>query len=258
MAAVMNGMANHGGVRPYGSTFFVFSDYLRPSLRLAALMKVPAVHVFTHDSIFVGEDGPTHQPVEHLAALRAMPNLTVIRPGDANETTEAWRMALLRDDGPTALVLSRQALPTLDRSGLGPASGLRRGGYVLREASGGPASVKVLLIASGSEVPLALRAAEALEGKGIGCRVVSLPSWEIFEAQPRDYREEVLPPSVNARVAVEAGSPFGWDRYVGPGGRVVGMNGFGASGPAGALAETFGFTAENVVRVASEVSAALG
>ncbi|MEW6490393.1 MAG: transketolase [Thermodesulfobacteriota bacterium] len=253
MAAVMNGMANHGGIRPYGSTFFVFADYLRPSLRLAALSGLPVVHVFTHDSLFVGEDGPTHQPVEHLPSLRAMPGLTVIRPADANEAAEAWRAAIENAAGPTALVLTRQDLPTLDRTAFAPASGLRRGGYVLREAAGGAAAARLLLIASGSEVALALDAAADLEERGTPTRVVSLPCWELFEAQPRQYRDEVLPPVVTARVAVEAASPFGWERYVGPRGRVVGMPRFGASAPAEVLGEKFGFTRENVVRVALEV-----
>ncbi len=253
MAAVMNGMANHGGVRPFGSTFFVFADYLRPSLRLAALMGLPVVHVFTHDSIFVGEDGPTHQPVEHLASLRAMPNLVVIRPADAGETVEAWKVAVERADGPTALVLTRQNVPVLDRSTLGPAGGLRRGAYVLREAGGGPGAIRLILIATGSEVHLALEAAGRLEAEGVPTRVVSLPSWELFEAQDRAYRDEVLPPRVEARVAVEAGATFGWERYVGTRGRVVGLDRFGASAPAAVLAERFGFTAENVVRAAREL-----
>jgi len=253
MAAVMNGMANHGGVRPYGSTFFVFSDYLRPSLRLAALSGLPVVHVFTHDSIFVGEDGPTHEPIEHLPSLRAMPGLTVIRPGDANETAEAWRAAIANTAGPTALVLTRQDLPTLDRTAHGRAAGLRRGGYVLKEASGGAGTARLILIASGSEISVALQAAGRLEAAGTPTRVVSLPCWELFEAQPRSYRDEVLPPAIPARVAVEAASPFGWERYVGISGRVVGMDRFGASAPAEVLGEKFGFTAENVVRVAREV-----
>ncbi|MFU8856809.1 MAG: transketolase [Deferrisomatales bacterium] len=253
MAAVLNGMAGHGGLRPYGSTFFVFADYLRPSLRLAALSGLPVVHVFTHDSLFVGEDGPTHQPVEHLPSLRAMPGLTVIRPADANEAAEAWRITVENTAGPTALVLTRQDLPTLDRAGLGPAEGLRRGGYVLKEAAGGAGTARLVLIASGSEVAPALDAAAQLEGRGTPTRVVSLPCWELFEAQPREYRDETLPPSVTARVAVEAASPFGWERYVGPRGAVVGMPRFGASAPAEVLGEKFGFTAENVVRVALEV-----
>ncbi|GAB4252963.1 MULTISPECIES: transketolase family protein [Deferrisoma] len=253
MAAVLNGMANHGGFRPFGSTFFVFSDYLRPGLRLAALMGLPVVHVFTHDSIFVGEDGPTHQPVEHLASLRAMPNLVVLRPADANETAEAWRVALERTEGPTALVLTRQNVPVLDRTALAGAEGLRRGGYVLREASAGPQGIRLLLIATGSEVHLALGAAERLEAEGVPTRVVSLPSWELFEAQDPAYRAEVLPPGVTARVAVEAASAFGWERYVGPAGAVVGIDRFGASAPAQVLAEKFGFTVENVLRACREV-----
>ncbi len=255
MAAILNGMANHGGFRPYGSTFFVFSDYLRPSLRLAALMGLPVVHVFTHDSIFVGEDGPTHQPVEHLASLRAMPNLVVIRPADANEAVEAWKVAVERTSGPTALVLTRQAVPVLDRSALAPASGLRRGAYVLKEASGGPDAARLILIGTGSEVHVALEAARLLEAEGIPARVVSMPSWELFEAQEPAYREWVLPPRLTARVAVEAASTFGWERYVGTRGRVVGIDRFGASAPAEVLAEKFGFTAENVARAAREVLA---
>ncbi len=255
MAAILNGMANHGGFRPYGSTFFVFSDYLRPSLRLAALMGLPVVHVFTHDSIFVGEDGPTHQPVEHLASLRAMPNLVVIRPADANEAVEAWKVAVERRSGPTALVLTRQAVPVLDRSDLAPASGLRRGAYVLKEASGGPDKVRLILIGTGSEVHVALEAARLLEAEGVPVRVVSMPSWELFEAQDAAYRKSVLPPDVTARVAVEAASTFGWERYVGSRGRTVGIDRFGASAPAEVLAEKFGFTAENVARVAREVLA---
>ncbi len=253
MAAVLNGLANHGGVRPFGSTFFVFCDYLRPGLRLAALMGVPVIHVFTHDSIFVGEDGPTHQPIEHLASLRAVPGLVVLRPCDANETAEAWKLAVARTDGPTALVLTRQNLPVLDRTGLGPADGVRRGGYVLREAAGGTDAVRVILVATGSEVHLALEAADRLEADGVGTRVVSLPSWELFDAQDGAYRDAVLPPAVTARVAVEAASPFGWERYVGTTGRIVGIDRFGASAPAGVLAERFGFTAERVIAAAREV-----
>ncbi|MBI5446655.1 MAG: transketolase [Deltaproteobacteria bacterium] len=251
MGAALNGMANHGGFRPFGSTFFVFSDYLRPSLRLAALMRLPVVHVFTHDSIFVGEDGPTHQPVEHLPALRAIPDLVVLRPGDANETAESWRFAL-ESGRPTALILTRQNVPTLDRARLAPAAELRRGGYVLKEAAGGASAARLLLIASGSELHLALGAAEGLEEKGFPTRVVSLPSWELFEEQPRDYREAVLPPALTARVAVEAASPFGWERYVGAAGRVVGVSRFGASAPAPVLGAEFGFTVENVTRTALE------
>ncbi|MDF1555462.1 MAG: transketolase [Deferrisomatales bacterium] len=250
MAAVMNGMANHGGFLPYGSTFFVFSDYLRPSLRLAALSGLQVVHVFTHDSFFVGEDGPTHQPVEHLPSLRAMPGLAVIRPADANETAEAWRAAVERRDGPTALLLTRQDVPTLDRAVLAPAAGLQKGGYVLREGSRGPGELDLILIASGSEVHLALGAAERLEAGGTSVRVVSLPCWERFEEQEAAYRDQVLPPAVTRRVAVEAAHPFGWERYVGCSGQVVGIGRFGASAPAERLAERFGFTVDHVVEVA--------
>ncbi len=253
MAAVMNGMANHGGFLPYGSTFFVFSDYLRPSLRLAALSGLQVVHVFTHDSFFVGEDGPTHQPVEHLPSLRAMPNLTVIRPADANETTEAWRAAVERRDGPTALLLTRQDVPTLDRDVLAPAAGLQKGGYVLCEGSRGADDLDLILIASGSEVHLALGAAARLEADGVSVRVVSLPCWELFEAQGNTYRDQVLPPTVTRRLAVEAAHPFGWERHVGLGGRVVGLPHFGASAPAEVLAEQFGFTVDHVVEVAKEL-----
>ena len=253
MAAVMNGLANHGGFLPYGSTFFVFSDYLRPSLRLAALSGLQVVHVFTHESFFVGEDGPTHQPVEHLPSLRAMPNLTVIRPADANETAEAWRAAVERRDGPTALLLTRQDVPTLDRGHLAPASGLQRGGYVLREGSRGGADLDLILVASGSEVHLALDAAKRLEADGTAVRVVSLPCWELFEEQDTTYRDAVLPPAVTHRIAVEAAHPFGWERYVGLGGRVVGMPRFGASAPAEVLADKFGFTVDHVVEVAKEL-----
>ena len=251
MGAVLNGLANHGGFRPFGSTFFVFCDYLRPSLRLSALMGLPVIHVFTHDSIFVGEDGPTHQPVEQLPSLRAMPNLLVLRPADANETAEAWRAALQRTSGPTALILTRHNVPTLDRTTLASASGLHQGGYVLKEARGGVPGL--ILIASGSEVSLALAAAAELEGDGVPTRVVSLPSWELFEAQPRAYRDQVFPSTVRARVAVEAASPFGWERYVGLDGKVIGVCDFGASAPAGILADKLGLTRANVVRAAREV-----
>jgi len=235
MGSVMNGMALHGGVRVYGATFFVFSDYLRPAIRLAALMGLPVVYVFTHDSIGVGEDGPTHQPVEHLASLRAVPGLTVIRPADAAETAWAWRRAMV-GRGPVALVLSRQDLPLLEGTG----EGLYKGAYILRDAPGGQPAA--LILASGSEVHLALAAAEELAGRGIGVRVVSMPSWELFEEQDEAYRRKVLPPEISARVAVEAGSSLGWHRWVGPAGEVVGLDRFGASAPYRVLAEKFGFT----------------
>jgi len=239
MGAIMNGMALHGGFRPYGSTFLVFSDYVRPSLRLAALMGQPVIYVFTHDSIFVGEDGPTHQPVEHVASLRAIPGLTVIRPADANETVAAWQATMEHGDGPVALILTRQKLPILAEA---DATGVARGGYLLADV---PAP-QVILVASGSEVPVTLAAKELLDAEGIGARVVSMPSWELFEAQPEAYRHRVLPPSVTARVAVEAGVPMGWDRYAGPQGTIIGMRRFGASAPYQRLAEAFGFTPENV------------
>ncbi|HWO69902.1 MAG TPA: transketolase [Actinomycetota bacterium] len=254
MAGVMNGLALHGGFRPYGGTFLVFSDYLRPALRLSAMMRQPVVYVFTHDSIGLGEDGPTHQPVEHLAALRAMPGLVVIRPADAWEVVEAWRAALERRDGPTALVLSRQDLPVLGRPPNAPADGLRFGAYVLRELgpSGEP---DVVLLATGSEVHVALGAAEGLADTGLRARVVSMPSWELFEAQPREYREDVLGPRSALRVALEAGASLGWERWVGPGGVLVTLDRFGASAPGPDLMRRFGFTPE---AVAERVLAALG
>ncbi len=247
--AIANGMALHGGLRPYVGTFLVFSDYMRPAIRLAALMQVPVVFVFTHDSIGLGEDGPTHQPVEHLAALRAIPGLTVLRPADAAETVEAWQFAL-RHAGPTCLILTRQNLPILDRSAARDA-GLRRGGYVLAEADA--EKPDLILLASGSEVALALEARALLAEKEVAARVVSMPSWELFEVQPEAYREAVLPSEIGLRVAVEAGVPQGWHRYVGPQGAVVGMTRFGASAPGKTLFEKFGFTAANVAVKALEV-----
>ena len=244
MGAMMNGMALHGGIRPYGGTFLVFSDYMRPSVRLAALMKQPVIYIWTHDSIFLGEDGPTHQPVEHLAALRAIPNLRVFRPADANETSMAWALSLEHGSGPSAILLSRQGLPIYDDTRLG--QGSERGAYVLdrEEGDDGPA---VILLASGSEVATAREAAGLLKEQGVAARVVSMPCWEIFEEQDKDYRESVLPRAITARVAVEAGCPFGWERYTGQDGVVIGMNRFGASAPIKELSENFGFTAENVV-----------
>ena len=247
MAAAMNGMCLHGGLRPYGGTFLVFVDYLRPALRLSALMEQPVAYVFTHDSIGLGEDGPTHQPVAQIASIRAIPNTTLVRPCDANETAMAWRLALEQTDRPTCLALTRQSLPTLDRTTLGAADGLLKGAYVLREESGG---LDVILIATGSEVHLALEAAETLEGEGLGARVVSMPAMDVFERQTKDYQREVLPPRVRARVAVEAAATFGWERYVGLDGEVIGMTGFGASGKAEALFEHFGFTAAHVAEAA--------
>lgn len=250
MGAILNGLALHGGVIPYGGTFLVFSDYMRPAIRLAAMMELPVIYVFTHDSIGLGEDGPTHQPVEHLPALRAIPNLVVIRPADANETSEAWRVALERREGPTALLLTRQKVPVFDRATLAPASGLRRGAYVLADSARQP---DIILIASGSEVTLALGAREALAQRGVQTRVVSMPSWELFEAQSPEYRAQVLPPQVTARLAVEAAIPLGWERYVGNNGAVIGMERFGASAPYQVLLEKFGFTVENVTQRALQL-----
>jgi transketolase len=254
MGGALNGMAYHGGLFPYGGTFFVFSDYMRPAIRLAALSGLPVAYVFTHDSVALGEDGPTHQPIEHLASLRAMPDLVVIRPADAAETVVAWRAALERRNGPTALVLSRQALPVLDRAVLGSAEGLLKGGYVLSDAP----KARLILIATGSEVEIALEAAGTLTAEGIATRVVALPSWELFEAQGAAYRETVLPAEIRARVAIEAGSPFGWERYVGDVGAVMGIDHFGASAPAGVLYKEFGLTTAGMVAKAREVLAGLG
>lgn len=253
MGGVLNGLAAHGGVFAYGGTFLIFSDYMRPAVRLAALSHFPATYVFTHDSIGLGEDGPTHQPIEHLASLRAMPNLVVIRPGDANETVMAWRVALERRDGPTALVLTRQNLPVLDRAELGPVDGLLRGGYVLKDAANGRPDV--ILLATGSEVEIALVAAGTLAGEGLAARVVALPSWQLFERQDAAYRESVLPADVTARVSIEAASTFGWDRYVGSTGIAIGIDHFGASAPAKVLYERFGITADNMVAAARRLVA---
>ncbi len=244
MAAIAGGMALHGGIIPFTGTFFTFADYMRPSIRLAALMGLRVIYVFTHDSIGVGEDGPTHQPVEHLMSLRAIPNLTVIRPADANETAEAWRTALLNEDGPTALIFTRQNLPVLDRSAFGPAAGLRKGGYILWESAAG--DPEVLLIGTGSEVQLALGAGRRLAAEGIRVRVVSLPSWELFDRASQAWRDRVLPPAVRSRVAVEAGVSLGWEHYVGLEGAVVGIDRFGASAPYQVIYEKFGITAEAV------------
>lgn len=259
MGSILNGIALHGGTRPYGGTFLVFSDYMRPAVRLAALMGLPVVYVWTHDSIGVGEDGPTHQPVEHVAALRAIPGLDVVRPADANETAWAWRTALEHADRPVALCLSRQNLPTLDRSpgsGIAGAQGVARGGYVLAEAEGG--SPRVLLVATGSEVQIALAARDLLQAGGVPTRVVSMPCREWFEAQDAGYRHEVLPPSVRARVSVEAGIAQGWRDVVGDAGRCVSLEHFGESASCGVLYEKFGFTAEAVAAAAKDSLDALG
>lgn len=247
MGAIANGMAL-SYLRPYTSTFLVFSDYMKPPIRLAAIMELPVIFVFTHDSIGVGEDGPTHQPIEHLTQLRATPGLLTLRPGDANETLELWKVALAQTHRPSCMVLSRQALPTLDRSHYAAASGAAKGAYVLAGAD----QPQVILIATGSEVSLAVAAYEQLKDQGIGARVVSMPSWELFEDQDQAYRDSVLPPAVKARVVVEQAGPLGWDRYVGQTGAKVVMNSFGASAPLAKLQEKFGFTVENVVKLAKE------
>jgi transketolase len=248
MAGILNGMSVHGGVFAYGGTFFVFADYMRPAIRLAALSKLPVTFVLTHDSIGLGEDGPTHQPIEHLASLRAIPDLLVIRPSDAAETCVAWQVALEQRHAPVAMVLTRQNVPVLDRSVLAPAEGLRKGGYVLQDAPSGRPDV--IIIGTGSEVQLALEAATELAGDGISARVVALPCWELFEAQDAAYRHAVLPPAVKARVAVEAASSFGWERYVGDEGITVGIDRFGASAPADILYREFGITSDVVAESA--------
>ncbi|MBW2052394.1 MAG: transketolase [Deltaproteobacteria bacterium] len=245
MGSVLNGMALYGGLIPYGGTFLVFSDYMRPPIRLAALMGLHIIYVFTHDSIGLGEDGPTHQPIEQLSALRAIPNLTVIRPCDANETAEAWRFAINHKDGPTALALTRQNVPTLDGNVFASADNLNRGAYVLSDAKN--QKPDAILIASGSEVHIANEAAQKLEQADISTRVVSMPSWELFEQQPEDYQKKVLPPDVKAKIAVEAGIPLGWHRYVGEAGKVIGIDHFGASAPYLVIYEKFGITADHIV-----------
>ncbi len=247
MGAALNGMALYGGVIPYGGTFLIFSDYNRPSIRIAALSRIPSIFVFTHDSVGLGEDGPTHQPVEHLAALRAIPNLTVLRPADANETARAWKVALENRHGPTVLALTRQAVPTFDADTFG----FEKGAYVL--ATFGKKTPDVILMASGSEVSLAVDAAKILHEKGNNVRVVSFPSWELFEKQDKAYRESVLPKKVTARVSIEAGAGFGWERYVGPGGRVISIERFGASAPYKVIYEKFGLTVDNIVAQARSV-----
>ena len=253
MGSILNGMALHGGVLPYGSTFLIFSDYMRPAIRLAALMKLRVIYVFTHDSVALGEDGPTHQPVEHIAALRAIPGLTVIRPADANEAAEAWKIAVQHKEGPVALLMTRQAVPVIDRTRFSPAEGLKRGAYVLAESSAGP--LDVLLLATGSEIQPALAAYQKLKEEGISTRLVSMPSWELFEKQPGEYKNRIIPRETLLRVSIEAGATQGWHKYVGTGGEAIGIDHFGASAPAKVLLEKFGFTAENIV---SRVKALLG
>jgi len=244
MGAIANGMSLHGGIIPYTGTFLVFSDYMRPPIRLAAMMGIRVIYIFSHDSIGVGEDGPTHQPVEQLLNLRSIPNLVTIRPADATETAEAWKVALERRNGPTTLILSRQNLPILDHSEVAPASGLQRGGYILWEADSKP---DVLIISSGSEVHIALDAGRQLKDKGVAARVVSLPSWELFEAQSNDYRQQVLPPNIKARISIEAGTTLGWDRYIGSQGKAIGVSQFGVSAPAKVIYEKLGLTSNRLV-----------
>ena len=251
MGAIANGMALHGGTIPYTATFLTFSDYMRPPIRLGALMGQRVVYIFTHDSIGMGEDGPTHQPIEQLMGLRAIPNLVVLRPADATETVESWRVALERRQGPTVLVLSRQNLPVLDRTSLAPACDVQRGGYILWEADG--QQPEVILISTGSEVHIAMEAGKLLQEKRTRARVVSMPSWELFDSQSQEYRNTVLPPDVRARISIEAGSPLGWERYVGLDGVALGLPHFGASAPADVLYERFGLTAQRIVEEAGHL-----
>jgi transketolase len=250
MGAILSGMALHRGVRPFGGTFLVFADYMRPSIRLAALMKLPVIYVFTHDSIAVGEDGPTHQPVEHVCTLRAIPGLTVIRPADANETKEAWRFALKCMEGPIALILSRQNLPVIERTESNTANLLENGAYIISDSESKPS---LIIIATGSEVHISLEAAKALTAKGVSVRVVSMPSQELFEKTSAEYKEKILPPEISNRMAVEAGIPMGWERYTGGKGEIIGMTGFGASAPGGTLMKNYGFTADNIVQKAMKL-----
>src|SRR5262249_23880005 len=250
MGAALNGLVN-SKLRAFGATFFNFTDYMRPSMRLAAIMEIPVIYVLTHDSIGLGEDGPTHQPVEQLASLRAMPNMIVMRPGDANEVVEAWKVIMPMKHNPVALILSRQALPTIDRSKYAAASGVAKGGYILADAHGG--KTELILMGTGSELSLCVAAYEKLTGEGIRARVVSMPSTDIFDMQNEAYKNSVLPPDVTARVSVEAGSVFGWERYVGLKGKIIGMTRFGGSAPAKDLFKKFGFTVDHVIEAAKEV-----
>ncbi len=248
MGAIAGGMSLHGGIIPYTATFLTFSDYMRPPIRLAALMGIQVVYIFTHDSIGLGEDGPTHQPIEHLMNLRGVPNLTIIRPADATETAQAWRAALQNDKGPTALIFSRQKLPVLDRGRYASEEGVLKGGYILWESSKDRPSV--ILIGTGSETHIALEAADILSKEGVNVRVVSLPSWELFDKQSNEYRESVLPSDIKARVAIEAGTPLGWEHYIGLDGMMIGMEGYGASAPIDVLYEKFGITSERAAQAA--------
>lgn len=251
MGAALNGLALHGGVIPYGGTFLVFSDYNKPAIRIAGLSKIPSIFVFTHDSIGLGEDGPTHQPIEHLAALRATPNVQVFRPADANETAYAWKCAIEKSDGPSLLALTRQNLPTLDRSVYGDANGTEKGAYILKKESG--SDPDLILMASGSEVQLVLNASEILEKKGVSVRVVSMPCWELFEDQSREYREEVLPPKVTKRVSVEAASTLGWHKWVGSGGIAIGIDRYGESAPFDQVYEHLGLTPQKIAEKAGSL-----
>ncbi|MEN6489890.1 MAG: transketolase C-terminal domain-containing protein, partial [Smithella sp.] len=250
MGSITVGMALHGGFIPYTATFLTFADYMRPPMRLAALMGLRVIFIFTHDSIGVGEDGPTHQPIEQIMNMRQVPNLTVIRPADANEVVEAWRMALSKTNGPTVLVFSRQNLPVLDRAVCAPADNTRQGGYILWESAPRP---DLILIATGSEVAVTLTAARKLAADGVKVRVVSMPCWSIFDRQPQEYRDKVLPPQITARIAVEAGIKLGWEHYTGLSGKVIGMESFGASAPAPVLFDKFGFTEDNIIAAAKEM-----
>ncbi|WCK56553.1 transketolase [Aneurinibacillus sp. Ricciae_BoGa-3] len=250
MGAAMNGMSLHGGVKVFGGTFFVFSDYLRPAIRLAALMKQPVIYVFTHDSIAVGEDGPTHEPIEQLPSLRTMPGLTVMRPADANETMAAYHYALSGSEGPVAMALSRQGLPVLENTAEMARQGVAKGAYIVSDSNGEP---QLLLLATGSEVHLAVEAQKKLAAQNISARVVSMPSWELFEKQPQAYKDSVLPPNVKARLAIEMAAPFGWERYVGDSGKIIGIPTFGASAPGDRVMKEYGFSVENVVAKATEL-----
>lgn len=251
MGAAMNGMALHGGLIPFGGTFLVFSDYNKPAIRIAGLSKIPSIFVFTHDSIGLGEDGPTHQPIEHLTSLRATPNVNVIRPADANETAIAWKSAIQKDDGPTLLVLTRQNLPTIDRSKYAPVDGAEKGAYILKKEEGDLPDL--ILLATGSEVQLALEAAEQLESAGESIRVVSMPCWELFENQPKSYRDEVLPPQVIKRISIEAGATMGWHKWVGTEGVTMGIDRYGESAPYEEVYEHLGLTVDRIVENANKL-----
>ncbi len=251
MGSIVNGMAYHGGVRPYGATFLVFSDYMRPAIRISAISHLSSIWVYTHDSIGLGEDGPTHQPVEHLASLRAIPNMTVIRPADANEVVEAWKFVITHPQGPTAIILTRQAVPTIDRQIYASAGNLGRGAYTLADL--GTGKPDLILMATGSEVALILEAGDKLAARGLNVRLISFPSWELFRSQPKEYQEAVLPANIKARIAVEAGVKQGWCEWVGDEGDIIAMDGYGASAPAKELFKQYGFTVDHVIEKAEQV-----